>query len=166
MADQREPRTPSCMRPHRTVAARLPRLWAAYAAELVIVVGALTAAVVVSVRTGTVAMDTVVGTAVALLVVGGLGRAIHTVELRADGVLEARAPLRRTVCVPLDTIDDIRWVHTRMALVIEHPSGSLALSWRLVGLDVLAIELARCRGDLEVRLPAFARRSSSGRGRG
>ena len=141
------------------VVAKLPRLHAVYAAEVIVVLAAIVAAVVSSLRRGEVATDAVVGTVVAVLVVALLGRAVHEVRLTSGGTIIARAPLRRRRHLDVDELDAVRWVHHRMAVLLEHPGGSLALSWRLIGVEVLVAEVARRRPDLRVELPTFARRT-------
>lgn len=144
---------------HDEVVARLPKLHAVYAAEVLVVIGAIVAAIVSSLRRGELANDTVVGTVVAVLVVVLLGRVVHEARLTPGGTIIARAPLRRRRHLEVDELIAVRWVHARMAVLLEHPGGSLALSWRLVGLEVLLAEVARRRPDLRVELPSFARRT-------
>lgn len=144
---------------HDEVVARLPRLHAVYAAEVVVVIAAIVAAIVSSLRRGEVATDTIVGTVVAVLVVALLGRVVHEVRLTPSGTLIARAPLRRRRHLEVDELVAVRWVHHRMAVLLEYPGGPLALSWRLVGLEVVLTEIGRRRPDLHVELPTFARRT-------
>ncbi len=141
------------------VVARLPRLQVVYAAEVLVVLGALVAAIVSSLRRGEVATDTVVGTVVAVVLIALLGRVVHEARLTPSGTIIARAPLRRRRHLDVDDLISVRWVHARMAVLLEHPGGSLALSWRLVGVEVLMAEVGRRRPDLGVELPAFARRT-------
>ena len=143
--------------------ARLPKLRAAYAAEVLVVVGAVVAAVVATLRSGELSVDVVVGTVIALGLVALLGRAVHEVTLTPDGRLVVRAPLRRDRHLDVDDISSLRWVHARMAVLVGHPDGPVALSWRLVGLEVVMAQLIRVRPDLTVDLPAFVRRGRTPR---
>lgn len=144
---------------HDEVVASLPRLRVVYAAEVFVVLAAIVAAIVSSVRRGEIANDTIVGTLVAVLVVVLLGRVVHEVRLTPGGTIIARAPLRRRRHLEVDALVDVRWVHARMAVLLEHPGGSLALSWRLIGVEVLLAEVGRRRPDLRIELPTFARRT-------
>lgn len=109
------------------VVARLPRLRAVYLTELGLVVGAVTAAVVATLRRGELTMDVVVGTMVAIALAALLGSVIHEVLLTADDRLIARAPLRRDKVVEVTDVLAVRWSPARLAVVIEHRrSGKMA----------------------------------------